>query len=94
MRLQPGLGIWTLQQGRTVDSTPPQSKSGSFSSIILAWLIAYVVSKAILAALGFRYALFSDPFDLAKLAIDLGVWTLVFALALVLLGWRGTWSLR
>ena len=68
--------------------SPMQSKALSFQRLFLAWVMAYVASRAILAAAGFRYALFSEPLDLAKLAIDLGVWVLTFGLALLALGWR------
>ena len=59
--------------------TPTQQSNRSNIGVrLLAFGIAYVVSRAILAAMGFRYNVFRDPLSLGKLAIDFGVWVLVF----------------
>jgi hypothetical protein len=52
---------------------------------ILAILVALVLKHALLTAFGFRYRLFNDPFDLGKLAIDLGAWAIAFTVAWLLL---------
>ena len=52
---------------------------------LLALVIAFVVSRALFAAVGFDYDLFSDRFDLRKLAIDFGVWAIVCAATLLVL---------
>lgn len=56
------------------------------STRLLAFTIAYVVSRVVFATFDFHYALFREPFDLGKLAIDFGVWAALFLLAM--------WALR
>ena len=47
----------------------------------VAWVVAYIASRAIFAASGFRYQIFQEPFNLGKLIIDLGVWAVLFGAA-------------
>lgn len=56
----------------------PQSNRSNIGVRLLAFAIAYVVSRAIFAAFGFHYNVFREPLNLGKLAIDFGVWVLVF----------------
>lgn len=63
-----------------------QSNRSSIGVRLLAVAIAYVVSRAILAVIGFRYDVFREPLSLGKLAIDFGVWVLVFGSTLWILG--------
>jgi hypothetical protein len=59
--------------------TPTQQSNRSNIGVrLLAFAIAYVVSRAIFAALGFHYDVFREPLSLGKLAIDFGMWVLVF----------------
>jgi hypothetical protein len=60
-------------------ATPTQSNRSNAGVRLLAVAIAYVVSRALFAALGFHYNVFGEPFDLSKFAVDFGVWILVFA---------------
>jgi hypothetical protein len=46
-----------------------------FSAVVLA----YATSKVVFALFDFQYRLFGDPFSAGKLAIDLGVFVLLFA---------------
>ena len=48
----------------------------AFSSVV----IAYVVSRIAYAVTDFDYDVFSDPFDLGKLVVDVGVWVALYAL--------------
>lgn len=52
------------------------------STRLLAFTVAYVGSRAIFAATGFRYRLFGEPFDLGKLLIDFGTWAALFLAAM------------
>ena len=52
---------------------------------VLSFLIASVVSRLVLAAAGFSYNLFSDPFDPVKLIIDFGSLLALFALVQLVL---------
>jgi hypothetical protein len=45
---------------------------------ILAFCVAYVASRTLFAAANFHYSLFSEPFDAGKLAIDFGVWVMIY----------------
>ena len=49
----------------------------AFSAIV----IAYVVSRILFAAAGFSYDIFSEPFDLGRLVVDLGVWGVLYVLS-------------
>ena len=49
--------------------------------VFLSFVIAYVASRIIFAYAGFTYSLFSEPFDLAKLVVDFGVWGVLYALS-------------
>jgi predicted Abi (CAAX) family protease len=62
-----------------------KSQRPSPADWILAIIVALVLKHALLAAFGFRYRLFSDPFDRGKLALDLGAWAIAFAVAWLLL---------
>jgi len=55
---------------------------------VVALLITYVVARLIFRAIGFRYDVFSDAFDLGKLLLDLGLWVAVFTVTAWLLN---TW---
>lgn len=50
--------------------------------MILAFIIAFILSRALFAAVGFQYRVFRDPFNPVKLAIDLGVWIALYLAAL------------
>jgi hypothetical protein len=52
----------------------------------LAFLIAYFGSRAVFAAFDFRYAVFHEPFDLGKLAVDFGAFAILFGGSYWLLG--------
>jgi hypothetical protein len=62
-----------------------KSQRRSSADWILAIIVAVVLKHALLAAFGFRYRLLSDPFDLGKLAIDLGAWAIALTVAWLLL---------
>ena len=55
---------------------------------LFACLIGYVGSRAIFAAMKFRYELCVEPFNAGKLAIDFGVWVVCFGVAYWMLGLR------
>lgn len=48
---------------------------------VLAFVIAFLGSKVVFNAVGFRYDVFTEPFSLTKFAFDFGVWALWFAAA-------------
>jgi hypothetical protein len=60
---------------------PMKSDRRSPGFWLLATLVVLAVSRALHAAFGFRYNVFRDPFDLGKLAIDLGVWAMAFTVS-------------
>ncbi len=66
----------------TATAQPPRR---GYGTVLLAAVIAYVLSQLIFAAVGFRYRLFGDPFDAGKLAIDLGTPAALYFLTLWLL---------
>lgn len=45
---------------------------------LIPFLIAYLGSKLIFSYFNFNYAVFSDPFDLIKLLIDISVFIALF----------------
>lgn len=49
---------------------------------VLAFCVAYAGSRFLLASAGFRYDLFGEPFNAAKLAVDFGVWALIYLFVL------------
>jgi hypothetical protein len=49
---------------------------------VLAFFAAYILTRAILRAVGFHYDLFRDPFNAGKLLIDFAVWAVFFVGAL------------
>ncbi len=55
------------------------------SIAVVALVIASFASRALFAAVGFSYNLFSDPFDPVKLIIDFGTLLALFALSLFVL---------
>jgi hypothetical protein len=44
----------------------------------LAFSVAWVVSRTLFAAANFHYDPFTDGFNPAKLAIDFGVWVMIY----------------
>ncbi len=56
---------------------------------VLAALVAYIGSRAIFAAFDFNYAVLSDPFNVGKLIIDIGVFVVLFEGCYWLLGLKG-----
>lgn len=52
------------------------------STRLLAFTVAYLGSRAIFAATGFRYQLFGEPFDAGKLLVDFGTWAALFLAAM------------
>jgi hypothetical protein len=56
----------------------PRSKRSNIGVRLLAVAIAYVVSRVIFAAWGFHYNVFREPLSWGKLAIDFGVWVLIY----------------
>ena len=57
---------------------------------VLAAIVAYIGSRAIFAAFDFNYAIFSEPLDVGKLIIDLGVFMALFGGCYWLLGLKRT----
>jgi hypothetical protein len=53
---------------------------------VLSVLIAYVGSRLVFAAFGFKYNLFFDAFDAGKLGVDLGVFVGFYLIGYWLLG--------
>ncbi|WP_413664603.1 hypothetical protein ACG1BZ_04790 [Microbulbifer sp. CNSA002] len=53
----------------------------------LAFFVAYVVSRLIFSSFDFQYFLFSESFDIRKLAIDAGVFGILFFGATHAFGW-------
>lgn len=49
--------------------------------VVICIAFAEIGSRAVFAAFGFEYHLFTDPFDVTKLVIDLGVFIALFLLA-------------
>jgi hypothetical protein len=49
---------------------------------VLSFCVAYAGSRFLLASVGFRYDLFGEPFNAAKLAVDFGVWVLIYMIVL------------
>ena len=45
---------------------------------VLSAIVAYLGSRAIFAAFGFSYDVFGEPFNVAKLIIDVGVFLALF----------------
>jgi hypothetical protein len=45
---------------------------------VLAFCVAFAVSRTLFAAANFHYDLFSEPFSAGKLAIDFGVWVMLY----------------
>jgi len=56
---------------------------------VLSAIVAYIGSRAIFAASDFHYGVFSDPFNVGKLIIDLGVFLALFYGCYWLLGLKG-----
>ena len=58
----------------------------------LALFIVYLVSHWAQSSLGFGYALFEDGVALSRIALDFGIWLLVFIISYVtldsILAWR------
>ena len=44
----------------------------------IPFLIAYLGSKLVFSFFDFKYAIFSEPFDVVKLLIDIGVFGILF----------------
>ena len=57
---------------------------------VLAVLVAYLGSRAIFAAFDFKYAVFSEPFNVGKLIIDFGVFAILLGGCYWLLGLKKT----
>ena len=53
----------------------------------VSFLVAYIVSRLIFSAFDFQYSLFSEPFDIGKLVIDVGVFGVLFFGAACVFGW-------
>jgi hypothetical protein len=53
-----------------------------FGSYMLASGIAYLVTRVLFAAMHFHYNLFFEPFNVAKAAVDLGSFVLVYGAVL------------
>jgi hypothetical protein len=45
---------------------------------LLAFCVAFVASRTFFAAVNFHYDVFSEPFNAGKLAIDFGVWAMIY----------------
>ena len=45
---------------------------------LVAVIVALVVSRLVFAYFHFHYSLFTDPFDIVKLTIDFGTWTVTY----------------
>jgi hypothetical protein len=45
---------------------------------VLAFCVAFGVSRTLFAAADFHYDLFTDPFSAWKFAIDFGVWVMLY----------------
>lgn len=56
---------------------------------VLAALVAYIGSRAVFAAFDFNYAVLSDPFNVGKLVIDIGVFMVLYIGCYWLLGLKG-----
>ena len=56
---------------------------------VLAALVAYIGSRAIFAAFDFNYDVLSDPLNVGKLIIDIGVFVVLFQGCYWLLGLKG-----
>lgn len=57
---------------------------------VLSAIVAYIGSRALFAAFDFNYDVFSDPFNVGKLIIDIGVFLALFYGCLWLLGLKET----
>lgn len=55
-------------------SAPPASTGRRIFAVFVTW----VLTRLLFSALDFHYAVFSDPFDAEKLALDLGAWIAVY----------------
>lgn len=47
---------------------------------LLAVVLTFLLTRVLFEAVGFRYAVFSDPLNLPKLFIDLGAWAAIYTL--------------
>ena len=47
---------------------------------LLAFLVAFCGSKVIFHFMDFSYSVFTDPFDIEKLLIDIGVFFVLFSI--------------
>jgi hypothetical protein len=45
---------------------------------VLSFCVAFAVSRTLFAAAGFHYDVFGEPFNAGKLAIDFGVWVVIY----------------
>jgi fructose 1,6-bisphosphatase len=55
-----------------------RSMSPRWKALIVA-VIVYFLIRAVAEGFGFpRYRLFSEPFDLARLLIDVALWTVIY----------------
>jgi uncharacterized membrane-anchored protein len=45
---------------------------------VLAFCVAFGVSRTLFAAAGFHYDMFTEPFNIGKLAVDFGVWVMLY----------------
>lgn len=48
----------------------------------LSFCVAFAASRMLLSAAGFRYDVFTEPFDAKKFAIDFGVWVAIYMITL------------
>lgn len=60
-------------------------RRSKYRNVFVAILIAFIASRLIFAAVGFRYVPLRDPFDAGKLAIDFVTWGALYAVSLWLL---------
>jgi hypothetical protein len=49
-------------------------------NFLIPFLIAFIGSKLIFSYFGFNYNTFSDPFDITKVVIDIGVFSALYIL--------------
>ncbi|WP_353267936.1 hypothetical protein [Gemmatimonas sp.] len=66
-------------------SSPPLRMARPVVAVLITWLL----KRLVFAAVGFHYAVFSEPFSATKLAVDFGTWVAIYASVWWLLARRG-----
>lgn len=66
-----------------------QSPAAQIARPVVAVFVTWLLTRLFFTAVGFRYAVFSEPFSATKLVVDLGTWVTIYSFVWWLLARRG-----